>query len=414
MFLLVTYSLFSKNFVISGFEEVEREEAVSDTEVLMETFNSMVLSLDNKSADWAGWDDSYRYVQGKFKGFEKENFLPETMKVMNLDYFGFYDSKGRTVGQRAFDKKKNAFVSYPESLQRIFCPGSKLFSFGSKEASHRGVLSIPEGLIMFSLRPVFDSKMHGPSKGFVLMIRRITDETVAKISEITGRSVSLESPERAEQMYGLDMQKNIVQKEISDQMIYGMAVLHDFHHIPVAVIKSEIPRKILQIGQASYRKTMTFFTAVILFISLAMILFLDRMLFKRLADLDEQVQLQEQNGVSNLSVSGNDEITRLAKSMNKMLGMLNARNNELMNLNEIIKHQNQALISAARMSALGEMAGGVAHEINTPLTVIKLRSEMIMNEISEAPVSYNSRMKQETEQRQNKKKNGQTIRFGRT
>lgn len=48
---------------------------------------------------------------------------------------------------------------------------------------------------------------------------------------------------------------------------------------------------------------------------------------------------------------------------------------------ETIVGQQQALMASAKMSALGEMAGGVAHEINTPLAVIQMRSEQIMEDI---------------------------------
>ena len=42
----------------------------------------------------------------------------------------------------------------------------------------------------------------------------------------------------------------------------------------------------------------------------------------------------------------------------------------------IMQHQ-QSLIYSAKLSSLGEMAGGIAHEINTPLAIISMRTEQI-------------------------------------
>lgn len=53
------------------------------------------------------------------------------------------------------------------------------------------------------------------------------------------------------------------------------------------------------------------------------------------------------------------------------------RTKELSESKEMIIQQQQALISSAKMSSLGEMAGGIAHEINTPLGVITMRVEQL-------------------------------------
>jgi signal transduction histidine kinase len=341
------------------------------------------VALDNRASDWSAWDDAYNYVQGKnTKGFEKANFLPETLKILNLDFYAFYDLKRNAIRKEKFDKASGKFQKFPESLSQTLQNGN-FFSFQPGENSHRGIVKIPEGLLMFTLRPIYNSKLTGPSKGYVFMGRLINSDVTKKISGILNREVSILEPEAAAKDYNVNLQKNVALKEASQNLIYGLAVVRDFNNIPVAVLKSPLPRKILEIGTTSYKKTLTFFTAFTIFLSFAILSVLDRLVIKRLWSLDLQVNRLNQPGMTELAVSGNDEVARLARSMNQMLRTLQSRNAELMDLNEIIQNQNQALVTAAKMSALGEMAGGVAHEINTPLTVIKLRSEMIMDELAE-------------------------------
>lgn len=51
------------------------------------------------------------------------------------------------------------------------------------------------------------------------------------------------------------------------------------------------------------------------------------------------------------------------------------------------------LVNAAKMSALGEMAGGIAHEINTPLGVITLISSQLQELLQEEPLEREFIMK---------------------
>jgi PAS domain S-box-containing protein len=50
-----------------------------------------------------------------------------------------------------------------------------------------------------------------------------------------------------------------------------------------------------------------------------------------------------------------------------------------------IKDLQQSLIHAGRLAAIGELASGVAHDINNPLTVILLSNEMMLNQLQSLP-----------------------------
>jgi signal transduction histidine kinase len=72
---------------------------------------------------------------------------------------------------------------------------------------------------------------------------------------------------------------------------------------------------------------------------------------------------------------------------NHLYGIARNRARELEEKNSTILAQQQFLVSASKMAALGEMAGGVAHEINTPLAAIRNLSEQISEVAVEEPLN---------------------------
>jgi signal transduction histidine kinase len=88
----------------------------------------------------------------------------------------------------------------------------------------------------------------------------------------------------------------------------------------------------------------------------------------------------------------NDEIGQLARYYNKMADTIQKYKEGLEDLvDQRTRQLNEAqakLLQAGKLSALGEMAGGIAHEVNTPLATISLVTETLLEDCeSEDPIS---------------------------
>lgn len=89
---------------------------------------------------------------------------------------------------------------------------------------------------------------------------------------------------------------------------------------------------------------------------------------------------------SPLKVSTDDEIGRLTHAFNDMthriLSYTNDLESEVKKRTNLIQEQQMLLANSAKLSALGEMAASIAHEINNPLTIISSSTYVLRKQIN--------------------------------
>lgn len=67
--------------------------------------------------------------------------------------------------------------------------------------------------------------------------------------------------------------------------------------------------------------------------------------------------------------------------------LVKIKTNDLIEANKTILNQQESLVQTAKFSALGEMAGGIAHEINNPLTIVMSISDMTQHKLEKGTLS---------------------------
>ena len=85
--------------------------------------------------------------------------------------------------------------------------------------------------------------------------------------------------------------------------------------------------------------------------------------------------------------SASESQVKLEENLQSIEEQVARRTQELSESKRVILEQQQNLVSSAKLSSLGEMAGGIAHEINTPLAIISMRVEQLEESLEEGDSS---------------------------
>lgn len=83
----------------------------------------------------------------------------------------------------------------------------------------------------------------------------------------------------------------------------------------------------------------------------------------------------------------------IATSYKQALDSFMNTNQELKNVLKKLEEQQAMIIQSEKLAALGMMAGGVAHEINNPLTIIQLRTNQLKKGLEKADIDRESFIK---------------------
>jgi len=322
----------------SSFEELEREQAIRNMERAQNAIREELHKLDEVIVDWAVWDDAHLFMQGKAKDFVASNLNDRTLASLHLRAIVFLDRTGRTVWGTGFDHTHGVKTPLPEGLMARLEPASLLLQAKSSEERVKGLVLLPQGMLLLASCPISGSEGVGESSGTLVMLRPLGEQEAVAISERIRLPLRIEradSPLSADlvQFFQKD-KRGINVGPLSEDYYTGLIEMPDIWGSPALRLVLRSPRDIMNRGDQALLSSHLWVAFGSAFFLAALLWFLERRVLRRLDSLKTQIEAigveasdaerreDAQVTLGRVEICGNDELSSLARRINGTLAEL--------------------------------------------------------------------------------------------
>jgi signal transduction histidine kinase len=419
---------------LQGSNRIEHTLAVRQMDRAQEAFAAELEDLRETGRYWWIWDEAFAFAQDRNPRFVDTNLYDTVFRESRVDLILFLANDCTQIYAKSLPGTNTGSALDTASVTANYCASvSQLMGAPiSNPNGHVGILSVNNQAILFAAGPILTSKREGPSRGTLLVGRNLDERIIARMKRTTHINVTLVKKKDAlfRTLQGTRSRTRendrlwVVFRD--DRWIDAVAEIDDLLGRPAAALQISIVREVYSTTRFIMRIIVALCLAIFLVATVAVLIFLDRSVLSRLAELVHSVQKigLQQDLTARVPISGRDEISGLAKEINSNLEALERsqleldqrdlqlketlkaleavksdledrvreRTAELYKLNSTLQEQvKERTISLEKALQKAEDAdrakslflANMSHEIRTPLNAVIGYSDLLMDEATE-------------------------------
>jgi two-component system, NtrC family, sensor kinase len=363
--LSVAAFLIELRVVQPSFARLERDNARTAMKRVHYALDRDLQTLQIEAADWANWQDAYRFVNGRNPEFVATNFTPTAIAQIQVDSILIVDVRGRVLAWTG------DVVRTSLSLQGSLANGRSLpagfpwrADLGTTRAAH-GFVNTNLGVMMIAGAPILDGTGGGSPSGMIILGRLLTPD---RLRDLGSRTQSDLTP--------VDMPLAPNSELLVDSSRYTSVYrsFDDIYHRPIMTLRLDVPRRIAASGLTAIRYASLSIIVVAVIVLLLVVVLLNRVVLTPLTRMTRHaVALGESADLSaRLNCATEDEFGQLGREFDRMVARL--------------QEARRQLIDQSFEAGLAEMAKGVLHNLGNALTPLGVRVAALGERLNDVPI----------------------------
>lgn len=247
--LIVVFYVTSSTIFSRSLTKIAKQDTQQVVAGALNVFTQGIEDFGNLHADWAAWDDTYNFIQSGNPQYIKSNLTNEQIALLNVNLILYVNANGEITFGTGFNLNTKQKAPIPEKINLLIKQSNILLQPTSLNKNLVGIVTIPEGLMLVSSRPILNSQGGGLPKGRLIFGRFIDAQTIDKLAKTTRLSLTLQALNKSNlstdwqnARANLSAKKPIFINSVNEQFIAGYALLNDIYGQPAAVLRINISR----------------------------------------------------------------------------------------------------------------------------------------------------------------------------
>ena len=321
---------------LSNFRELEQNDTLKNVERVQNAIAIQQKDLDYLVADWACWNESYRFVEDRNQRFINETIKNETLAVLKLNVLIYVNDSGSVVYAKAVDIGTAKEQPVPKDLLKLI--KDKTLLTKSENETIKGFVLLDKDPMFISCHPILTTEYKGPMRGTLIFGRYFDKPLLDNFSNATRSSLSIY---RVDREMPPDFQTKLnnfselpgrpIIEPLSEDKIAGYSEYKDISGQPVFIMRADFPRDLYLHGERTLNQMYFFLLLTGLMTGIGVKFALDRLFISRLIGIDDFVtKVRSEKDLSKrLTLKDNDELYRLSREINGMLNEIDLAEQEL-------------------------------------------------------------------------------------
>ena len=188
--IAILYSV-ARVSMMRSFAALEADDARQNLARATAVLADDLATLDNTTSDYAAWDDTCEFLEGKKPNLPTSEFPDEWFPRLRINFVLIFDRQGREIFAKAYDLAARKERDMPQGLGAHLAHGSLLMGHTHPGSKVLGIVLLPSDVLLIDSQPILDSKTRGPIRGTFLMGRYLDAAEIARLADISHLSLTV-------------------------------------------------------------------------------------------------------------------------------------------------------------------------------------------------------------------------------